>query len=497
MEKIVGLYIHQHWPYRHPYAARTWTLPDWRGWAEGLQRLGYNTLLIWPMLETMPDPLTPSDRAHLTKLGQVIDHLHDALGMRAYIVLCPNIAADNAEASRVSFEDRHYYYCDRLVNPGDPAALDALVRWREELLRPLARVDAVAIIDSDPGCYPGSSNREFVELLAAHRRMFDRLRPGREKIELIYWMHAGWRGWSRFYETGQMRFGTPEEHRETLGLLAALDPEPWGMANGLEFAQERGLASKVISFNYGRIEGEPSFPMTNFGGDAAYEGGRSPGPRGVMGNAQTHCVQLPNIYAFARGSAGQPLTDADYARFADDLVPGHGEAILHAWKTLAAPDPEAMRAEAERLEQTAAGELPAGPLQGLLFGSPARFFTDLAQMLRLRAARDDLAAATEAGQGVRERLQEFLAAAEAWQGEHGYQNYWHDPRLHAALATLRSPEIDAALRLAHEAKEPFDPGVHSPMEQVRRNFRAIETYTPRLLAAARAALGGRLADDGV
>ena len=28
--------------------------------------------------------------------------------------------------------------------------------------------------------------------------------------------------------------------------------------------------------------------MTNFGGDAAYDGGSHPGPRGVMGNAQTH-----------------------------------------------------------------------------------------------------------------------------------------------------------------------------------------------------------------
>jgi len=29
-EKILGMYVHQHWPYNHPYAARTWTLADWR-----------------------------------------------------------------------------------------------------------------------------------------------------------------------------------------------------------------------------------------------------------------------------------------------------------------------------------------------------------------------------------------------------------------------------------------------------------------------------------
>src|SRR5579863_6647320 len=59
---VIGMYVHQHWPYKHPYAARTWTLEDWRGYAGGLKKIGYNTIMIWPMLETMPEPLTPSDR---------------------------------------------------------------------------------------------------------------------------------------------------------------------------------------------------------------------------------------------------------------------------------------------------------------------------------------------------------------------------------------------------------------------------------------------------
>ena len=62
--KMVGMYVHQHWPYHHPYAARTWTVDDWTGYADGLHRLGFNTIMIWPVLETMPEPLTPSDRAN-------------------------------------------------------------------------------------------------------------------------------------------------------------------------------------------------------------------------------------------------------------------------------------------------------------------------------------------------------------------------------------------------------------------------------------------------
>ena len=51
-------------------------------------------------------------------------------------------------------------------------------------------------------------------------------------------------------------------------------------------------------------------------------------PAGVMGNAQTHCVQLPNTFAFARGATGKPVTEADYVAFADDLIVGQGQTIV-------------------------------------------------------------------------------------------------------------------------------------------------------------------------
>ena len=38
--KLVGMYVHQHWPYNHPYAARTWAYEDWHGYLDGLHRLG-------------------------------------------------------------------------------------------------------------------------------------------------------------------------------------------------------------------------------------------------------------------------------------------------------------------------------------------------------------------------------------------------------------------------------------------------------------------------
>ena len=482
-QKMIGMYIHQHWPYNHPYAARTWTLEDWRGYADGMKQIGYNTFLLWPMLEIMPDPLTPSDRANLSKLNKVIDMLHNEMGMRVYIVICPNIHFRKG-AARATFETRHYYWSDEIIDPADPAALSSLVTWREKLMKPLAKVDGVAIIDSDPGGWPGSTNADFVRLLGEHRKMLDRVRPG---IELIYWMHAGWQGWSRFYETGKLLLGTPEEQQDVLTRVKALNPEPWGIANGLPYAEKLGIADKVVRFNYGLIEGEPSFPMTNFGNENTYKGAGEAGPRGVMGNAQTHCVQLPNTFAFVRGALGLPFADADYVEFAEGLIPGQGREIVDAWRTLQGQDAAKMRATAAELEALPDAKLAPGRLKGLLFGSARRFVTDLALQLRLRAALEEISHAPDSGPGLKSALANLVSAAEAWQRRHGYQNNWYDPRLHTALRKLHSPAVDKVLNITYEAKPPFADGQTAP-QQVAANFAAIETYTTQLLAAMKTAL---------
>jgi hypothetical protein len=440
------------------------------------------------MLETMPDPLLPSDRANLDKIARVIDMLHEEFHMRAYIVLCPNVAAKNAEARKAPFEQRHFFYSDRRVNPGDPAAMKQMMDWRTKLLAPLKEMDGLAIIDSDPGGYPGSSNEEFVNLLMAHRRVLDGLRPG---IELIYWMNAGWEGYRRFYETGDMLTPcTDPERLDTLALLKAKNPEPWGIANGLPQAKELGIANRVMSFNYGRIEGEPSFPMGNFGGNTAYEGGAAPGPRGVMGNAQTHCIQLPNTFAFARGAQGKPVTDADYVEFAEKLIPGLGETIVRAWKTLAGNDPAAMNACADELEKVPAMKLRLGPLKGLLFGDPRRFLNDLEMMLWVRARFLDLQKAENQNRDVKSALDDFVFMLGAWQQVNGYENSLGWGGLNEVLRKLNSPEVNKVLDSQFNpfVKPKLLPG-ETPFECVARELREEESYTPRLLKALEAARG--------
>lgn len=471
-EKMIGMYIHQHWPYNHPYAARTWSTEDWQGFAEGLSRLGYNALLLWPMLETMPNPLTQSDEAYLQKTSKVIDLLHDQFGMRVFIALCPNVGAVDEVAARFTVEDRHFFYCDVRINPGDPSAVDEMIRWRERLLQPLKAVDGVTIIDSDPGGYPGSTTAEFVNLLAEHRKMLDRLRPG---IELYYWMHAGWQAYCRFYETGEFSWGLDEEFEDALRELERLNPEPWGIANGFVHAEKLGLEEKVMGYNYGAIEGEPSFPFTNFGGDAAYQAGAAGLPRGVLGNAQTHCVQLPNIFAFVRGAKGNPVALDDYVQFADEVIQGKGEVIVESWQTLAGNDPEAMLALAERLEHLERDLLPMGKLKGLLLGSPGRFIDDLMLQLRVKAYCEEFCSAVEGNRRCKDALSRFIRAAEIWQLKHGYKNRWEWPRLKEALKALESPVLN-------EAIEPTEVGT-TPFDRVKFRYLKEETHTLRLLEA--------------
>lgn len=488
-EKMLGMYVHQHWSYNHPYAARTWTLEDWQGYLAGLRELGFNMVLIWPVLETMPDPLTPSDEANLEKIAAVIDHAHEKLGMKAYIVLCPNVSPKSEVARRYTFQERPFFLTDDRVDPGDPIAFGQLMAWREKLFRPLRKADGMFIIDSDPGGYPGSTLMEFVYLLGAHRRMLDRLRPG---IELVYWAAHGWESYGRFYETADIKYlgRNTDESRATIEMIAKQSYEPWivASARGPDLADSIGFRHKVVAFNYGAIEYEPAFPLTLYGLERTLKGGRDAGPLGVIGNSQTHCVQLPNAFAFARTAQGLPVEREDYVAFADQLLPRNGEVIVQGWEALQETDSVRMADVADRLHQVNSGKLETGPLRGLLFGDPHRFLGDLISQLRAAGALHEFHRAVHAPVRDESRVfttfRSFLESIEAWQKRHGYSNHWRWPPLQEALAKLDRPVVNETLRtlswVSEEGPTPFD--------RVKLGLARLETYTPRLLSAMRQAL---------
>lgn len=495
--KIVGMYVHEGWPYNHPYAARTWNESDWRGYASGLSSLGYNTIMIWPALETMPNPLKSSDRRHLETTTRVVDILQQEFGFRVYITFCPNVVAYQKVAEKYTFERRPMIASTILSDPADPMVLKQMMSRNEKLLRPLEKMDGLVIIDSDLGGFPGSTTAQFVDLLGEYRKILDELRPG---IELIYWMHVGWAAFSSYEATGIFRWGTSEEAIDVLTRLKKLNLKPWRIAihtlnpepsgADLELAQKMGLASSALAFNFGAIEDEPSFPMTSFGNDTAYRAGHLDAPGGVVANAQTHSAQLPNTFAFAHGATGKTLpAETDYIEFADQLIEGEGQRIVQGWKALSGSDPVQMRATADTLETLTHRQLKPGPLKGLLFGTPASFTTDLAMQLRLKATYEDFVVATEKSQEIKGPFTKFVEAADAYQKRTGYQCAWGWPKLEKALRTLKSQKIDAILdekKILDKQDTPSPGGAYH--NRYNDGVMLLETSTPRLIAAMKETL---------
>jgi len=203
-----------------------------------------------------------------------------------------------------------------------------------------------------------------------------------------------------------------------------------------------------------------------------------------MGNAQTHCVQLPNIFAFARGAAGKPVTEADYVEFANNLISGKGREIVDAWKALSGNDASLMRAQALIIRKAATQKLVPGRLSGLLFGDPARFMNDIVMQLELKASYQDFLQASRDGGNVKPALALFISRAEVWQKQHGYQNRWSWPGLYEALDKLDSPEINSILSVRLRPAPSPEGGLELTGNGTLASFlHDGETFTTTLLSA--------------
>lgn len=485
-KKLLGMYVHQHWSYNHPYAARTWTLDDWRGYIDGIHKLGYNFVLIWPMLETMPEPLTPSDKANLEKIAKVIDMVHNDYNMKVSIVLCPNVSPKSEEGRKYTFEQRPFFHTDDRVDPGDPVAFGKLMDWREKLFAPLAKADGLFIIDSDPGGYPNSTNMEFVYILGAHRRMLDKLRPG---IEIDYWALHGWESYSRFYFTGEFKSAATSELRDAIALMAKQRMEPWGIASGRgpDLADSLNMSDRVLAFPYGAIEAEPSFPFTLYNLDRTTKNAKAGGKRGVLGNSQTHIVQLPNTFAFARAAQGLSTEKSDYIKFANDIIPGHGEKLVEGWEAMQGSDATRMKNAIKKLEALGSSTVKAGPLKGLVFGNLSSYINDLVLQLKMTSTLHDFKNAVDNNsnkQKIKSTLSAFTNAADAWQKKTGYSNSWSWPAMTEALTKLNSPVINATLA-TH--KFTSDEGA-TPFDKVKNGLALMESYTTRLINSMKEAV---------
>ena len=457
---FITMYVHQHWGYRHPYSARTWTVADWRGYAQGLATLGYTGIMIWPMLEIIPDPLTPSDRAHLEKMRAVIDLLHQEFGMQVFITMGANVIG-NAEAANYTFEERPYFRCDRRLNPADPAAMATLHRLRRQFIGEYLRAaDGFVMIDSDPGGYPGSTNREFVEMMRAQLAIINGYNP---EAWLYYWMWLGWETYNRFWvdvQAGKTRYNWSTigpDCTAAVRLLLEYPEERWRLLCCMNdvhkpLVRNLGLQARTAYNPYGLIEGEPTFPMTNWTPDKIFKGlqeyDRELTPLGVFANAQNHVLQLPNTYAFAHFASGGTPATLDLPGFAEKLFPGHGALLAEVWSAMGGTATARMRELSAALAKVKVTQPAGGPFAGLLFGAPAQYLTDLVLQLKFRADLLDFVATEPTTESGKMALRALVKSWRVWQQQTGFADAYFGPMvdlLHPVLRKLNDPAVDKVL----------------------------------------------------
>ncbi len=413
-----GMYAHTAWIYAHPYALRAWEFPDWAAYVDWLAWQEYNVLQIWVPVGIMTTPPGESDWTWLNMLRQVVQYAQKERGFQVWV----GEAANNLIARRPSlpFREREYfqYYLGNLRDPSDPQTLKALRQSRVTLYQTLADADGFWVIDSDPGGWPGSPTSDFVAILRMHAELMHQW--AHPQAQLIYWLWLGW--------------GTDEPKQcweEALRGLEGMRLDRWGVladVRHLSTIARLGMASRTMLMPYGAIEGEPRMPYPQVTpaplGAAVGEAVRH-GLAGVMGNAQTPHMQLPNLWYLGRALWGETVSWADFLRGTNlaSGTPSDVDCLARLFGNV-----EAGRLDS--LDEVAAA-IPTRDPVGDGVGDRGRWWHDMAMLVTILQAERAIATwAAEDGdveEGIR-RVRQWVDGNSRWHNRIG----WAMPKVDVA-----------------------------------------------------------------
>jgi hypothetical protein len=427
--KHCGFYLHAAWKYEYPFSVRTWGRADYDQMFHLLKRLGFDTVMLWPVVEAVPMPLSDTDAKAVRAFRPTITDAQRA-GLECWLVYCPAVTCRPEIATR-PWRDRSLYAFMETARLDIPAQAEPWLAHRARLLRILNNADGYVTIDGDPGGYPGAKPADFLRVFQEDRRTIDRwgTRPSRQK--LIPWIWSGW-GTKGVWQEPIEPFVQAE-----LELLQKELPEPAEFLIGqcrspqaccwrnVKAAEQLNLAPRSTMLCYESVEYEPSPP----GSKIQFEEIRSTlregrgfvdKSRGLFCNSETPLLVLPNVYLFARAAADPSYVDkSDEAVLRDfaGFLGGPPELLVPAWGCLRLgldklPDDLPWRLRAARLKGSAAKYLPGGA--GRYLGALA---SQTESRLKLLHAIERPATSTEeAAQGIALGLESLVG----WWKVHGY-----------------------------------------------------------------------------
>ena len=428
--RSVGFYLHAGWVYRHPFAVRSWSPNDYAGMFRLLKGFGYDRVMMWPVVEAIPMPLSDADRASLVAFRDTIDAARTA-GLEAWFVQAANLTTDPSVAAK-PWRDRVFPAGAKTIRLDNAAQAEPWLAHRATMMAILNNADAYVTIDGDPGGYAKADPQDWVKVFRADQATIAAhgTHPDRQKV--IPWLWCGW-GTKGVWAEPIRPFLDAELAAIKEGLSGDWELLPGrshreGWANGrlpVQATVDAGLLDRSTIFCYEAIEFEPSIPQAKLQFDLiranlAEEGRLAGTVRGVFGNAQQPLMVLPNIWFFAqaaRNPAYRSASDEQILRDLAEALGGPAELLVPAWQCMTLP---LDRLPADLPAALRRAKL-ASPLAASLPGGPQRYLEILAA--QVESQRRILVATSQPpadGADAAARMTEALAAVAQWWDQHGY-----------------------------------------------------------------------------
>ncbi|HEX4424164.1 MAG TPA: hypothetical protein VH079_02110 [Terriglobales bacterium] len=426
------------WPLKYPYAFRSWKEEDWKHFIDIAWAQHINLFYLWPFMEIIPIPLSAEDQAYLQEVQRVIDYAQKQRGMEVWIMQSANrIGVGDCGIRDPRF--RTYWVmgeCQQDMNPADPEQFSKIEKSFEALYKTVNNADGFCFIDSDPGGWPRSPLSDQTKIFNAARKLLDRYSAKGAQTKLINWM---WQGWGREYDPTETnrRQHLVDFMDETIRNFKENLKEPWelisGSANFLEASKKESVLNKTIYLQYGAIEMEPAFPLTNLGQESIREvfdkAAMYPELRGVMGNNELMSLQFPRTFYFFKTAWDLKYENHPEPQvlreLAAQLYPDHKELIADSFMGLRGNDPEKIKAtlgQLEKLVKDGSAGRP-GAIGRLLFPDRLVVARNLKLQLEIRLARQSLLKGLSVNPSVDESaklVEDYFDKLLAWNQETGW-----------------------------------------------------------------------------